>query len=157
LKRDVLGNHLHKRETSVESTTYGNTASLSLTVDSQQIGGNAAAAKTVIHELSDLDPAKLHMTVPQDFRRNSEIPGIPVLHYFDLPRSDIQIGPCFKYTRPLRTIFDLIEAGATEPTCIRQALQQAIERGLVARQQLRSVRCSEEARKVIEDVLRRAA
>ncbi len=44
-----------------------------------------------------------------------------------------------------------------EPTFIRQALQQAIERGLVTRQQLRSVECSEESRKVIEDALRRAA
>lgn len=110
-----------------------------------------------LHELSDSNPAKLHMTVPQNFRRNSEIPGILVLHYDDLPGSDIQNGPGFKYTRPLRTILDLMEVGATEPTFIRQALQQAIERGLIARQQLRSVKCSEEARKVIEDVLRRAA
>jgi hypothetical protein len=110
-----------------------------------------------LYELSDLNPAKLHMTVPQDFRRNSVIPGILVLHYFDLPESDRQIGPGFKYTRPLRTILDLIEAGATEPTFIRQALQQAIERGLLTRQQLRSVKCSEESRKLIEDALRRAA
>ncbi len=67
-----------------------------------------------LHELSDLNPAKLHMTVPQNFRRNSEIPGILVLHYYDLPRSDILIGPGFKYTRPLRTILDLIDAGASE-------------------------------------------
>lgn len=110
-----------------------------------------------LHVLSDLNPAKPHMTVPEGFRRNSEIPGILVLHYYDLPKSDIQIGSGFKYTRPLRTILDLIKAGATEPTFIRQALQQAIERGLVTRQQLRSARCSEETRKVIEDRLRRAA
>src|ERR1700685_1522887 len=29
-----------------------------------------------LYDLSDLNPAKLHMTVPTDFRRNSEIPGI---------------------------------------------------------------------------------
>ena len=27
-----------------------------------------------LHELSDLNPAKLHMTVPKRFRRNSDIP-----------------------------------------------------------------------------------
>ena len=37
-----------------------------------------------LHELSDLNPAKLHMTVPTNFRRNSDIPGIVVLHYRDL-------------------------------------------------------------------------
>ena len=38
-----------------------------------------------LYDLSDLNPAKLHMTVPTDFRRNSDIPGILVLHYADLP------------------------------------------------------------------------
>ena len=65
-----------------------------------------------LHDLSDLNPAKLHMTVPAHFRRNSDIPGILVLHYRDLPKSDMQGGPGYKFTRPLRTILDLIEAGA---------------------------------------------
>ena len=33
-----------------------------------------------LHELSDLMPSKLHMTVPREFRRNSTIPEILVLH-----------------------------------------------------------------------------
>src|SRR5438309_3654040 len=37
-----------------------------------------------LYHLSDLNPAKLHMTVPRHFRRNSEIPNILVLHYADL-------------------------------------------------------------------------
>jgi predicted transcriptional regulator of viral defense system len=36
-----------------------------------------------LYDLSDLNPSKLHMTVPMDFRRNSEIPGILVLHFAD--------------------------------------------------------------------------
>lgn len=35
-----------------------------------------------LYELSDLNPAKLHMTVPAHFRRNSEIPG---LHLYEAP------------------------------------------------------------------------
>jgi len=46
-----------------------------------------------LYELSDLNPAKLHMTVPKHFRRNSEIPGILTLHYSDIPESEIQSGP----------------------------------------------------------------
>src|ERR1039458_3305351 len=38
-----------------------------------------------LFNLSDLNPAKLHMTVPRSFRRNSQIPSILVLHYEDLP------------------------------------------------------------------------
>jgi predicted transcriptional regulator of viral defense system len=110
-----------------------------------------------MYDLSDLNPAKLHMTVPSDFRRNSEIPGILVLHYADLPESDVQAGSGFKFTRPLRTILDLIETGTVERNFIRQALRQAVERGLITRQQIRSAQMSEPARKIVQEALRRAA
>jgi predicted transcriptional regulator of viral defense system len=77
-----------------------------------------------LYELSDLNPAKLHMTVPTHFRRNSEIPGILVLYYADLPDQDVRTAQGFKYTRPLRTILDLIEADTVERVFLRQALRQ---------------------------------
>ena len=110
-----------------------------------------------LYELSDLNPAKLHMTVPTDFRRNSEIPGILVLHYADLPDGDVQTAQGFKFIRPLRTILDLIEAGTVEQRFIRQALRQAVDRGLITRQQIRNARMSGPAKKMVEDILRRAA
>jgi hypothetical protein len=110
-----------------------------------------------LYDLSDLNPAKLHMTVPADFRRNSEIPGILVLHYADLPESDVQAGSGFKFTRPLRTILDLIETGTVERNFIRQALRQAVDRGLITRQQIRSAQMSGPARKLVQEALRRAA
>src|SRR5208282_92454 len=110
-----------------------------------------------LYDLSDLNPAKLHMTVPTDFRRNSDIPGILVLHYADLPDSDVRTARGFKFTRPLRTILDLIEAGTVERNFIRQALRQAVDRGLITGQQLRNAQLSVTARKMVEDALRRAA
>ena len=110
-----------------------------------------------LYDLSDLNPAKLHMTVPAGFRRNSEIPGILVLHYADLPESDVQAGSGFKFTRPLRTILDLIESGTVERNFIRQALRQAVDRGLITRQQIRSAQMSGPARKIVQEALRRAA
>jgi len=109
------------------------------------------------YNLSDLNPAKLHMTVPKDFRRNSEIPGILVLHYADLPESDVQTAQGFKLTRPLRAILDLIEAGTVERNFIRQAIRQAVDRGLIIRQQIRNAQMSGPARKIFEEVLRKAA
>jgi predicted transcriptional regulator of viral defense system len=110
-----------------------------------------------LYDLSDLNPAKLHMTVPTDFRRNSDIPGILVLHYADLAERDVQTAQGFKFTRPLRTILDLIEARTVEERFIRQALRQAVDRGLITRQQIRNAALSGPARKIVEDVLRRAA
>lgn len=103
------------------------------------------------------NPAKLHMTVPAHFRRNSEIPGILVLHYADLPETNVKMGQGFRFTRPLRTVLDLMEAGTVERNFIRQAIKQAVERGLITRQQIRNTRMSGPARKIVEDVLRRAA
>ena len=110
-----------------------------------------------LYELSDLNPSKVHMTVPTDFRRNSDIPGVLVLHYADLPASDVQTAQGFKFTRPLRTILDLIEAGTMERNFIRQALRQSVERGLISRQQIRNARMSGSVRKIIEEALRRVA
>jgi hypothetical protein len=109
------------------------------------------------YDLSDLNPAKLHMTVPTHFRRNSEIPGILVLHYADLPESDVETAQGFKLTRPLRAILDLIEAGTVERRFIRQAVRQAVDRGLITRQRIEDARMSGPARQIIEEALRSAA
>lgn len=110
-----------------------------------------------LFNLSDLNPAKLHMTVPRSFRRNSETPGILVLHYADLSESDVQTGPGYKFTRPLRTILDLIESSEVEKNFIRQALTQAVDRGIITRQQIRDAKLSEPTRKLIEEMLRQVA
>ena len=110
-----------------------------------------------LYDLSDVNPSKLHMTVPTGFRRNSDIPGILILHYADLPESDVQTAQGFKFTRPLRTVLDVIEAGTVERHFIRQALRQALDRGLITRQQIRNAQLSVPVRKVVDEVLRRAA
>jgi putative AbiEi antitoxin of type IV toxin-antitoxin system len=110
-----------------------------------------------LYELSDVNPSKLDMTVPPDFRRNSDVPRILVLHYADLPESDVQTAQGFKFTRPLRTILDVIAAGTVERSFIRQAIRQAVDRGMITRQQIRNAQLSGPARKIIEEVLRRAA
>jgi putative AbiEi antitoxin of type IV toxin-antitoxin system len=110
-----------------------------------------------LFNLSDLNPAKLHMTVPRDFRRNSQIPSILVLHYADLPVSDVQTGPGYKYTKPLRTILDLLASGEIERNFICQALTQAVDRGIITRQEIRDTQLSEPTRKILEEMLREAA
>lgn len=110
-----------------------------------------------LYELSDLNPAKLHMTVPTHFRRNSEIPAILVLHPADLPDEDIQTAQGFKYTRPLRTILDLIEADSVERPFLRQALRQALHRGLITRSEVRRVKLSPRDQRVFQDLLRQVA
>ena len=110
-----------------------------------------------LHGLSDLNPSRLHMTVPLRFRRNSETPQILVLHRAEVPPADVESTPGFRVTRPLRTLLDLAEADNIETGFLRQALRQALERGLITRRQLRSADISEHARRVLGLKLREVA
>ena len=54
-------------------------------------------------------------------------------------------------------ILDLLMAGEVERTFIRQAQRQALDRGLVTRQQIRATPMSGSTRKIVADVLRQVA
>jgi len=84
-----------------------------------------------IHELTDLQPAKLHMTVPTKFRRRSPIPKILVLHWQDLPATDIIEMEGYRATRPLRAIIDLLQSGDVHPGILQDGLRQGMGRGLI--------------------------
>jgi predicted transcriptional regulator of viral defense system len=64
-----------------------------------------------IHDLSDMMPAKMHMSVPMRFRKKIETPKILCLHFADLTESSIETRQGFKVTTPLRTLFDVIDEG----------------------------------------------
>ena len=93
-----------------------------------------------LHDLSDAMPAKLHMTVPRNFRRNSEIPRVLVLHFADLSRGDIGAADGARVTRPMRTILDLLEGGEVPPGTLRQALREGLRRGLIRRSEIAEAR-----------------
>jgi predicted transcriptional regulator of viral defense system len=89
-----------------------------------------------LHELSDVMPARLHMTVPRSFRRNSEIPRVLVLHFADLPHEDIGVAHGVRVTKPMRTIFDLLVGGDVPLATLRQALREGLQRGLIRRSEI---------------------
>ena len=89
-----------------------------------------------LHELSDLMPSKLHMTVPTDFRRSSAIPEILVLHRAHLESSDVQEIHGVRVTRALRTIVDLLRGGNVDRSQLKLAVDEAIRRGLIARREI---------------------
>lgn len=88
-----------------------------------------------LHELSDLMPPKLHMTVPKEFRRNV-IPDILVLHRAELKPSEVQEMHGVRVTRPLRTITDLLQGDGTDRSQLKLALDEALRRGLIVRTEI---------------------
>jgi predicted transcriptional regulator of viral defense system len=88
-----------------------------------------------LHELSDLMPSKLHMTVPKEFRRNV-IPDILVLHRAELKPGEVQEMHGVRVTRPLRTITDLLQGDGTDRSQLKLALDEALRRGLIVRKEI---------------------
>ena len=93
-----------------------------------------------LYDLSDVMPAKLHMTVPKNFRRNSEIPRVLVLHFADLPQNDTEAVHGVRVTKPMRTILDLLEGGDVPLATLRQTLREGLRRGLIRRSEIAGAR-----------------
>lgn len=89
-----------------------------------------------IHELSDVMSAKMHMSVPIRFRKKIEIPKILCLHFADLAELDIETRQGFKVTTPLQTLIDIIDEGIVPEEQVIQAIREALQRGLIAKQDL---------------------
>jgi len=93
-----------------------------------------------LHELSDWTGYGLgqgiHMTVPKKFRRHSRPPFRMTLHKEHLKTGDFQRYSCFNVTTPLRTILDLLFQDLVEQRFLKQAMQHAWDRGLVAKRHL---------------------
>lgn len=86
-----------------------------------------------LHELSDVLPSRLHLSVPAGWRaRRLRVPRGVVLHHGDIAREErTWVGPV-PVTAPRRTLADCIAAGVA-PDLVGQALQQASARGLIPR------------------------
>ena len=95
-----------------------------------------------IYDLSDISPFKLHITVPVDFRRNSQIPDILILHKFNLESSEWQTIAGYRVTTPTRTLFDMLCSGISK-AFITQIVREGCSRGLFPKQQLKKYKLIE--------------
>lgn len=59
-----------------------------------------------IHELSDVNPARIHLTLPTNVRLRREIPKVLVIHYADLAPDDVERVEGVPVTTPARSIRD---------------------------------------------------
>ncbi len=106
-----------------------------------------------IHELSDVNPSKLHMTVPLAFRRTSKTPKILVLHRARLDEKDVVQRHGFAVTRPLRAIADLAAAESVSRDIIEQALKEGRQRGLMTGREISELRHQGQIPKWFDELL----
>jgi len=81
-------------------------------------------------------PSKLHMTVPKQFRRNSKLPETLVLDRAHLDPDEVQEMHGVRVTRPLPNIVDLVASGHVDRNQLKQAVDEAIRRGLIRKTEL---------------------
>ena len=106
---------------------------------SEQAGVFSHQTALALHELSDLLPAQLHLTLPRNWQsRRLRVPEGLVLHFADVPRRRRGWAGPVPITDPLRTLEDCALAGLS-PELLRQAVRQALARGWVQRRELSKV------------------
>lgn len=84
-----------------------------------------------LHDLSDVLPGRVHMTLPASWRRRRlRVPAGLVLHFADIAGADRASFSAVPVTAPLRTLEDCLDAHVA-PSLVRQAVLQARQRGLI--------------------------
>ncbi|CAN5914847.1 type IV toxin-antitoxin system AbiEi family antitoxin domain-containing protein [soil metagenome] len=86
-----------------------------------------------LHVLGDLNPSRVHLTVPDDFRRRPD--AAVVIHRGQLPDGDVVGFEGFSATSPLRTIFD-VAADSRSQDVVDMLVEDALDVGAVTRRQL---------------------
>lgn len=109
---------------------------------------SAAAA----HGLGLVNPARVHLSVPPDFRMSDDIVE---LHHRHLPSADVTAKDGVPITTVLRTALDIIETHYDEELVI-SVVQDAVDEGAVSVRQLerRFDELSDDARSRAERVVR---
>jgi len=92
-----------------------------------------------LHDLSDVLPAQVHLTLPEGWRkRRLRVPDGVVVHHGEIAESERRwFGPV-PATPPRRTLEDCA-AARLSPELLRGAALDALARGLVARSELAAV------------------
>lgn len=102
------------------------------TLWSRQRGVVSHASGLALHELGDVIPTRVHLTVPPGFRSRSQA---VTLHFAELSGADVESREGYRVTTPLRTILDVAATGL-ERDQLQRVIQDAFDRGVVARAQL---------------------
>ena len=90
-----------------------------------------------IYDLSDLSPAKIHITVPVSFRKSVSIPKILKLYKDNLKSEEWREMKSFRVTTPVRTLYDIITSHYISREFKVQTVKEGLERGLFSTKELK--------------------
>ncbi len=91
-----------------------------------------------LHDVCDVNPARIHLTVPADYRLRRDLPPMYELHPRALDPADVTLHEGIPIVTVYRAILDGIGAGLGGQL-IDQAVTTADRRGLLRRDELRNI------------------
>lgn len=103
-----------------------------------------------VHDLSDVMPDQVHLTVPKEFRKR--LPPGCILHKASLTPKDVEPRTGYQVTTPLRTLLDVADSPLSQEH-VNRAVRDALERGLVRWRALETAHCSPQPRRRLEQAL----
>jgi hypothetical protein len=106
-------------------------------------------------ELSDVNPDKLHMSVPTDFRKNAVIPEILIVHKKVFHSADCEQRMGYSVVKPLPNILMLIEECETPDDILVQALRDGINKGYFIKSYLQKLQLPNKVSKKLNTLLMR--
>ena len=115
----------------------------------QPLGVYSHQTALSIHELTDVMPSRLHMTVPKAFRRSAAIPKAVLLHIDDLPPSAIEQIEGVPVTKSLRTLIDVSASGDVPLPDLQLAFAEATRSGKITRAEISDARTDAAQRDVL--------
>ncbi len=87
-----------------------------------------------LYGMSDVNPSKVHITVPQAYRVRRRVPRFLVLHHADLDSGEIETVEGIRATSPARTIRDCADTHLST-ALLRQAISDGNRLGRLTKKQ----------------------
>jgi predicted transcriptional regulator of viral defense system len=107
-----------------------------------------------LYDLTDVNPTKIHLTVPPGFRRHSSIPPMLILHYSLINPSECEDRGGYKVTKPFRTIADLVRSRKLPTEFIIQAIREGLQTGKLTRSEYEELRRMPRVGKPLREMLK---
>lgn len=103
-----------------------------------------------LHDVCDVNPARIHLSVPAGYRLRRELPSMYELHLRALDASDVTAHEGIPIVTVQRAILDGIEVGLGGQL-IDQAVATAKRRGLLSRDDLNAITALRERRRELAE------
>jgi predicted transcriptional regulator of viral defense system len=102
------------------------------------------------YDLSDINPARLHMTVPTRFKRMAKPPENLVLYKSDIPKEDIRQLHGYQMTTVKRALEDMFHTETYSKDLIESAVSEALKSGHLTVSELENSQVLEPFKKVLQ-------